>query len=512
MPIYNFTKIKSHKTLQKLALDLLEAEGFHLSSEPSPTGEGINILAEESIISHAGFSHTLHWFVNCIHSGGTQLQVQKVQQSLDAFDNRSEDGLLIVVDADIPEDGLLILEEYVNRPTNNLQISKNAAKSEASRKHLITLRQILETRFSDSELRTLCFDLGVDYEGLPGEGKLNKVRELISYLDRRDRIHQLTKIGKKLRPEISWEGETDSGPNVSKSSSQKKPLIQIWDQRQLENRLLRHPLIAQKYKLVQDTAIASPFFRPGLEDKSILIISDTSTFAYQLFSTLNKVSANVQIITFWQYSDPARLQLLFKDILDTPHDLVIFFLGDTFGFPIPDMILEKVLKTAAAGKGIIFFPFFAWALHQGAYQALDKLIPVKLVDEPRKDQLWLKASRFLAGDDYTWLNAEAFIENQPATIKVDNRHPLLKEIEHDFDLIHSFEFLTIKEQANCILTDNIGTPFLVINEATTAPIVYINSCTHNCLSKTHILSPFEISDPFQKLIVNTISWCLKLES
>jgi hypothetical protein len=77
--------------------------------------------------------------------------------------------------------------------------------SEASeRKLLIELRRILTTRFSDGELRTLCFDLGIDYAALPGEGKADKARELVAYFERRDRILELIDIGKRVRPDISW--------------------------------------------------------------------------------------------------------------------------------------------------------------------------------------------------------------------------------------------------------------------------------------------------------------------
>jgi hypothetical protein len=34
--------------------------------------------------------------------------------------------------------------------------------------HLIQLRQALDAHFNESELRDLCFALGVDYENLPG--------------------------------------------------------------------------------------------------------------------------------------------------------------------------------------------------------------------------------------------------------------------------------------------------------------------------------------------------------
>jgi hypothetical protein len=53
-------------------------------------------------------------------------------------------------------------------------------------------------------LRTLCFDLGKEYDGLPGDGKEAKARELVAYLERRERIPELEAKSKRLRPEL-WE-------------------------------------------------------------------------------------------------------------------------------------------------------------------------------------------------------------------------------------------------------------------------------------------------------------------
>ena len=80
-----------------------------------------------------------------------------------------------------------------------------ALETRASRQYLTGLCQILDTRFSEEELRTLCFDLDVDYDSLPGEGKAAKARELVSYLERHNRIPDLVELGEERRPDISWE-------------------------------------------------------------------------------------------------------------------------------------------------------------------------------------------------------------------------------------------------------------------------------------------------------------------
>lgn len=72
-------------------------------------------------------------------------------------------------------------------------------------RQMTRLRQMLVKYFNEEELRTLCFDLVVDYDDLPGTGKTNKARELISYLERRDSITELLIICRELRPKAPWE-------------------------------------------------------------------------------------------------------------------------------------------------------------------------------------------------------------------------------------------------------------------------------------------------------------------
>lgn len=65
------------------------------------------------------------------------------------------------------------------------------------------LRKNLGDRFSESELRDLCFDLGIDYESLAGANKPDKARELVIHCERHDRLSDLVTAVEKLRPDIS---------------------------------------------------------------------------------------------------------------------------------------------------------------------------------------------------------------------------------------------------------------------------------------------------------------------
>lgn len=76
------------------------------------------------------------------------------------------------------------------------------------------LRQRLVDSFSDEELRTLCFDLGVEYENLPAQGKAGKARELTAHLDRTGDLPKLIEKCHRLRPNVSWKDESQAVKTV----------------------------------------------------------------------------------------------------------------------------------------------------------------------------------------------------------------------------------------------------------------------------------------------------------
>jgi len=67
------------------------------------------------------------------------------------------------------------------------------------------LRLKLVNNFGEEELRTLCFDLGVDYESISDDNKDIFVRELLILFDRRGNLKQLIAYCRRLRPNIDWE-------------------------------------------------------------------------------------------------------------------------------------------------------------------------------------------------------------------------------------------------------------------------------------------------------------------
>ena len=68
----------------------------------------------------------------------------------------------------------------------------------------VGLRKLLETHFNLDGLRNLCFDMGIQYENLPGDALGAKARELILFCERHLRIGELIETGREARPELPW--------------------------------------------------------------------------------------------------------------------------------------------------------------------------------------------------------------------------------------------------------------------------------------------------------------------
>lgn len=75
----------------------------------------------------------------------------------------------------------------------------------------IYLRQVLTERYNLSELHTLCFDLGIDYEEIGGSGKTEKVVELVAFAQRHNRLDDIAAYVRHTRPFVQLQ-MTDTLP------------------------------------------------------------------------------------------------------------------------------------------------------------------------------------------------------------------------------------------------------------------------------------------------------------
>ncbi len=120
------------------------------------------------------------------------------------------DGLLAGLRVDPrqrPKTGIefyeLLRENQSKYSQSSTQKSDETAR-EFDRQDLLKFYKILSQRFNKSELQSLCFELGIDYDKLPGSNTDDKSRELITYLTRRNLLMKLITTGSTIRPDIDW--------------------------------------------------------------------------------------------------------------------------------------------------------------------------------------------------------------------------------------------------------------------------------------------------------------------
>lgn len=87
----------------------------------------------------------------------------------------------------------------VTEPPATISIPTDIPRSQL----LSGLRATINNLFNEEELRTLTFDMGIDYDSLPARGKAGRARELIAYMERRDRLSELVEYIERERPDIN---------------------------------------------------------------------------------------------------------------------------------------------------------------------------------------------------------------------------------------------------------------------------------------------------------------------
>jgi hypothetical protein len=70
--------------------------------------------------------------------------------------------------------------------------------------YLTDLHNLLNQYFNMEEVRTLCFNLGVDYENISGQGKSAWIRELLLSLGRQGHLDNLVALAQQERPHVNW--------------------------------------------------------------------------------------------------------------------------------------------------------------------------------------------------------------------------------------------------------------------------------------------------------------------
>lgn len=78
------------------------------------------------------------------------------------------------------------------------------ANNDPLESRLAELRSLMSKYFSKGEVRTLAFDLGIDYDELAGETKSEKIVSLVQYAQTHNKLEALLNQCKKLRDFVKW--------------------------------------------------------------------------------------------------------------------------------------------------------------------------------------------------------------------------------------------------------------------------------------------------------------------
>ncbi|MCA9931420.1 MAG: hypothetical protein KC419_23200, partial [Anaerolineales bacterium] len=96
------------------------------------------------------------------------------------------------------------------------------------------LRDVLTQYYSDSELHSMCFDLGIDYESLGGRGKSEQALKLVLHAQRTNRLNDIASYVRRTRDFIQLRTASEpfpmlqdaSGPNTTATHIYNAPVYQ----------------------------------------------------------------------------------------------------------------------------------------------------------------------------------------------------------------------------------------------------------------------------------------------
>lgn len=63
---------------------------------------------------------------------------------------------------------------------------------------------LIKKHFSLEELQSLCFDLDIEFDDLPGNNFSRRAEELVDYCDRHSKFNQLLTACRQKRPKAPW--------------------------------------------------------------------------------------------------------------------------------------------------------------------------------------------------------------------------------------------------------------------------------------------------------------------
>lgn len=160
---------------------------------PAVTSAVAAVLTQIGVTTAATFWQKRTRKMEAVFRAEVKEMIKKVNPNLsDREINRLAEKVVRVV-----WDYLSTREQVVN--TLLEEMSEGLTQTE-----LAELRAKIDRHFNESELKSLCFDIGINYEQFSTETKQDKVREVLAYCLRYKRVSYLRTACRRARPNVSW--------------------------------------------------------------------------------------------------------------------------------------------------------------------------------------------------------------------------------------------------------------------------------------------------------------------
>lgn len=275
-------------------------------------------------------------------------------------------------------------------------------------------------------------------------------------------------------------------------------LIFHWDITDIEKFIDDHPFLVDKFNLDIPSEVIE-----GAGDISVLILSDGSVFAYNMFNTLRKYGFDVRETRIHQFGSnalsisPLQLVELF--------DIAIVFLAELYWVPVQKSVLDGIKFSINEGLNVVFTPFCAWSVGSGVNPSLDELLPVSVYEgsvnvfnllqpDPKTVELNLRFPNY----------RDTFIENQIISFRVEAGRISSRSFSCNFR--NTFEFLVPNPDAQVLMYDSKDNPVLTVNKLGNGKSAYLNICAHNCLTPFPLKSPIENHQSFSRFLADFFLW------
>jgi hypothetical protein len=281
------------------------------------------------------------------------------------------------------------------------------------------------------------------------------------------------------------------------AKSRHRPVFH-WDSTDIEKFLDDNPYLLEKFGL----GSASESIE-GASDVRVLVLSDGSVFAYQVFESLRAHGFDVRETRVHQFGSNA-LEPSSGDLAGS-FDVAFVFLAETYWLPVNREVLDGLRNSMLRGLKVVFTPFCAWSVNSRVNGSMEAILPVRAKHRAVSLFRLLFPDSTLVSDrkdlpDYTG----TFIENQRISFTV-KKGPMSSR-SFDCSLQSTFEFLESKPEAETLIADGEGNPILVVAPFGSGSTAYLNMCAHNCFTPFPLKSPVESVPQVGRFLADFCLW------